>query len=152
ASGRQGYMSGSYFASFVGFIPAEDPKIVIFVGIDEPDSKLYYGGLAAAPVFREIAEEILPLLAVLPSTPVEVKLPPVREELKTPTQPDQASGKPPAPTTTDESPSELGYKNLSLADAMEKARKQNLVPTIQGSGRVVQESLDEGGALRLVLE
>ncbi|MBF0191654.1 MAG: penicillin-binding protein 2 [Magnetococcales bacterium] len=153
ASGRQGYMSGSYFASFVGFIPAEDPKIVIFVGIDEPDSKLYYGGLAAAPVFREIAEEILPLLAVLPSTPVDIKLPPPRDEAKPIPPPTPPGVKPPtAPAAEETDSAESLYKNLSLADALEKARAKGLVPRIQGSGLVVQESTDEGGELRLTLE
>ncbi|NGZ06579.1 MAG: penicillin-binding protein 2 [Magnetococcales bacterium] len=152
ASGRQGYMSGSYFASFVGFIPAEDPKIVIFVGIDEPDTKLYYGGLAAAPVFREIAEEVLPLLAVLPSTPVDVKLPPARTESKPPPLPTPPGAKPASPTAEEPATAELGYKHLSLAEAMEKAKKQGVVPVIKGSGLVTREHLEENGDLHLVLE
>ncbi|MBF0164575.1 MAG: penicillin-binding protein 2 [Magnetococcales bacterium] len=154
ASGRQGYMGGSYFASFVGMIPAEDPRIVIFVGIDEPDTKLYYGGLAAAPVFREIAEEILPLLAVLPTTPVELKLPPLRDEVKPMPMPDPPGARPapPTPTAEEESVEKRGYKGLSLANALEKAQGQGIVPKISGSGRVVQESVGEEGDLRLVLE
>ncbi len=52
-SGR-GYMQGGYIASFSGFIPANDPQLVIFVGIDHP-RKGYYGAQVAAPLFSKIA-------------------------------------------------------------------------------------------------
>ena len=44
-------------ASFVGFLPAEDPKLVMIVSIDEP-YKVVYGGLTAAPVFSRIAAQV----------------------------------------------------------------------------------------------
>ena len=44
--------------SFMGFFPAEDPRVAIFVMIDEP-KKDKWGGVAAAPVFRNIGEQIL---------------------------------------------------------------------------------------------
>jgi len=47
-----GYEPGSYVASFVGFYPVESPKVALIVVIDRPRMN-YYGGLAAAPVFRE---------------------------------------------------------------------------------------------------
>ncbi len=53
-------------ASFVGFAPSTDPHLVIYVLIDEPSQKPYYGGTWAAPVFREIAEESLRYLNVAP--------------------------------------------------------------------------------------
>ena len=51
------YSSTHYYASFVGFFPAEDPEVVIMVNSDEPTTKgkSYYGGKACAPVFRQIA-------------------------------------------------------------------------------------------------
>ena len=51
--------SGKYIASFIGFTPADDPQIVGLVLIDEPVGT-YYGGTIAAPVLREIFENILP--------------------------------------------------------------------------------------------
>lgn len=51
--------SGKYIASFIGFAPADDPKIIGIVLIDEPVGA-YYGGTVAAPVMREIFENILP--------------------------------------------------------------------------------------------
>jgi cell division protein FtsI (penicillin-binding protein 3) len=58
-------------ASFVGLLPAEDPRLVILVVIDEPKTDVY-GGLVAAPAFKEIALQAMPYLAVPPSrlTPV----------------------------------------------------------------------------------
>ncbi len=53
-------------ASFIGFAPAVDPHLVIYVVIDEPGNKPYYGGTWAAPVFKEIAEESLRYLNVAP--------------------------------------------------------------------------------------
>jgi len=57
------YSKGKYFSSFVGFAPLEDPKVVVFVGIDEPVG-VYYGGLVAAPIFREVVEGALHYMEV----------------------------------------------------------------------------------------
>jgi cell division protein FtsI (penicillin-binding protein 3) len=58
----------AYFASFVGFLPAEDPKVTILVSIDEPDPTTQdrFGGRAAAPVFRSIAEVAIHELKLRP--------------------------------------------------------------------------------------
>lgn len=52
------YQPGEYFASFVGFIPAEDPQLVVTVKLDRPQGA-YYGGSTAAPVTRATMEAIL---------------------------------------------------------------------------------------------
>ncbi len=59
------YSRTKHVASFVGFAPVENPAVVIIVVIDEPGGA-YHGGEVAAPVFREIAEHILPDLGVAP--------------------------------------------------------------------------------------
>lgn len=51
--------SGKYIASFIGFAPADNPEIIGIVLIDEPTGA-YYGGTVAAPVMREIFENVLP--------------------------------------------------------------------------------------------
>ncbi len=58
AYGPAGYDMGSYYASFVGFFPAQDPQLVVFVKIDRPQGA-YYGGATAAPVTRATMEAIL---------------------------------------------------------------------------------------------
>jgi len=62
-NGRGGYSRGKYNAVFAGLAPADDPQLVIVVMVDEP-KKSIYGGQAAAPVFRHIAESVLPYLGV----------------------------------------------------------------------------------------
>jgi len=61
------YSHTKHVASFVGFAPVGDPAVVIVVVIDEPGGA-YHGGDVAAPVFREIAEQVLPELGVPPDT------------------------------------------------------------------------------------
>jgi cell division protein FtsI (penicillin-binding protein 3) len=61
----QGRYVNKYMASFVGFLPASDPKVVIAVTIDQP--KTVYGGVAAAPVFQEVARYAIQRLGIAPS-------------------------------------------------------------------------------------
>ena len=64
------YSKTKYVGSFVGFAPVNNPAIVIIVVMDEPAGS-YHGGDVAAPVFREIAEQILPEIGVMPD--IELK-------------------------------------------------------------------------------
>jgi cell division protein FtsI (penicillin-binding protein 3) len=59
------YSKTKYVGSFVGFAPVKNPAVVIIVVMDEPTGA-YHGGDVAAPIFREIAEQILPELGVMP--------------------------------------------------------------------------------------
>jgi cell division protein FtsI (penicillin-binding protein 3) len=60
-----GYSDSRYVASFVGFVPASRPQIVVLVAVDEPRGAIW-GGVVAAPAFREIAEPTLQYLEVPP--------------------------------------------------------------------------------------
>ena len=66
------YSATKYIGSFVGFAPVKNPAVVIIVVIDEPQGS-YHGGDVAAPVFREIAEQILPDLSVSPDVENETR-------------------------------------------------------------------------------
>jgi cell division protein FtsI (penicillin-binding protein 3) len=68
------YSPSKYVASFIGFAPVENPAVVIAVVIDEPMGA-HYGGDVAAPVFRQIAENVLPYLNVEPDTEPEQTAP-----------------------------------------------------------------------------
>ena len=57
------YSKEKYVSSFVGFVPAEDPKLAIIVVVYEPKGQIY-GGVVAAPVFRDIADKALSYLDV----------------------------------------------------------------------------------------
>jgi cell division protein FtsI (penicillin-binding protein 3) len=69
-----GGYSDRRIASFVGLLPAEDPRVVILVVIDEPRTDVY-GGLVAAPAFREIASQAMATLGVPPSRGVPLTVP-----------------------------------------------------------------------------
>ncbi len=64
------YSKTKHVASFVGFAPVENPSVVIIVVVDEPVGA-YHGGDVAAPIFSEIANQILPYLDVLPDEEIE---------------------------------------------------------------------------------
>jgi cell division protein FtsI (penicillin-binding protein 3) len=63
---QDGRYVNEYVASFAGFAPASDPRIVVAVMIDEPGAGHYYGGEVAAPVFARIATGSLRTLQVAP--------------------------------------------------------------------------------------
>ncbi len=65
------YEPGAYAASFIGMIPAEHPRFVIYVKIERPVGS-YYGGTVAGPVFTKIAREAMLHAGILPA-PVAVK-------------------------------------------------------------------------------
>ncbi|MBE9535904.1 MAG: penicillin-binding protein [Proteobacteria bacterium] len=59
------YSSDKHISSFIGYLPADDPKLAILVMLDEPKDS-YYGGRVAAPVFKRIAEQALAWMQVAP--------------------------------------------------------------------------------------
>jgi len=58
ASPKGGYLKNRFVASFVGFAPFDDPKVVVLVAINEPRYAFRFGGVSAAPVFARINEAI----------------------------------------------------------------------------------------------
>ena len=66
-----GYAEHKYRASFVGFAPASDPRIVVAVMLDEPSTGKYFGGEVAAPVFSAVAGGALRQLGVAPDAPMK---------------------------------------------------------------------------------
>jgi cell division protein FtsI (penicillin-binding protein 3) len=64
-----GYSKNKMRSSFVGFVPVDDPRLVMYVLVDEP-TKAQYGGVVAAPIFRAIGESVLPYLGVQATEPI----------------------------------------------------------------------------------
>jgi cell division protein FtsI/penicillin-binding protein 2 len=60
------YSETKFVASFIGFAPAQDPRLLVAVIVDEPAGGNYYGGSVAAPAFGKIAAFALPYLGVPP--------------------------------------------------------------------------------------
>ena len=53
------YMVGNYILSFIGFMPADNPQIVVYVAIDNPKGVVQYGGTVAAPIAKGIFESYI---------------------------------------------------------------------------------------------
>jgi cell division protein FtsI (penicillin-binding protein 3) len=62
----RGYAANSYFSVFAGMAPANDPRLIVVVMIDEPSAGQYYGGLVSAPVFSRVMAGALRILEVPP--------------------------------------------------------------------------------------
>jgi cell division protein FtsI (penicillin-binding protein 3) len=126
-----GGYSSKRIASFVGFVPADAPRLVVMVLVDEPEASAY-GGVVAAPAFSNIARGALRILAVAPrkndSKPIAVRLPqlPLR---RAETPPHQAGNRGGAPD----------FLGLSLREAIEKARGTGINVKMHGHGHVIRQ-------------
>ncbi|MGE5219683.1 MAG: penicillin-binding protein [Chloroflexota bacterium] len=129
-----GYSAKKRVASFVGFVPADNPRLVALVLLDEPEVNVY-GGTVAAPVFRNIAQGALRHLAVAPQNPAPIPAapslvaPPIRQLVRRP-------GTAPSDGAADAAPDFVG---LSLREALEKAQTLKVKVRLQGSGYVVKQ-------------
>ncbi|MFL5354413.1 penicillin-binding protein [Archangium sp.] len=154
----RGY-SDKRLASFVGMLPAENPRAVILVIVDEPKTDVY-GGLVAAPAFKEIATAAMAHLAVPPSR--EVPLPSAALPVAA-AQP-LAKAEPVRPVveeavTENAEPGSVRVPDVvgqAGREAVSKLLSSALEPQLLGSGRVVSQSpaagsLVEKGA-RVTLE
>ncbi|SUY48285.1 stage V sporulation protein D [Clostridium putrefaciens] len=63
--GGKGYVEGKYIASFIGAAPYDNPKISVFVSIDEPEGE-HFGGVIASPVAKELFQQIFNQMAINP--------------------------------------------------------------------------------------
>jgi len=132
-----GYAAKKRVGSFVGFVPANNPRLVALVLIDEPEVNVY-GGIVAAPVFRNIAQGALRRLAVAPD---KVSPLPVAES-----QPEKLNRR---STRRGNFPAggndgTADFVGLSLREALEKAQTLGLKLRIQGNGYVVKQSRAPG--------
>lgn len=63
-TGTGGYLDGQYILSFIGAAPMNDPKIVVYVCLDQPKNKIQYGGTVASPIVKAILEDALPYMNI----------------------------------------------------------------------------------------
>ncbi|HEY6100027.1 MAG TPA: penicillin-binding transpeptidase domain-containing protein [Anaeromyxobacter sp.] len=133
-----GYSADKRFSSFVGFAPAEAPRIAIGVFVDEPKDEIY-GGEIAAPAFREVAEYAMKMLGVPPTGPAPAaSAPPVAARDPAPEPPPVEQGPRRAPAAGGVAvPSLAGLPARAAIRALEAA---DLAADLAGSGRVVGQA------------
>jgi len=136
---RGGYAARKKVASFIGFVPAEDPRLVLLVLVDEPEVNVY-GGVVAAPAFRNIARGALRHLGVLPDRPEALPIPEAPEGTWVRVERKGENG-----MQRKESASEVpDFVGLSLREAIDKARTLKLRVEMRGNGYVVKQSPTPG--------
>ena len=60
-------MEGNYILSFIGFMPADNPQIVVYVAVDNPKGVTQYGGTVSAPIAKNIMKSAIDILEIKPS-------------------------------------------------------------------------------------
>jgi cell division protein FtsI (penicillin-binding protein 3) len=70
----KGYASNKYRSWFTGMAPIDSPRIIVAVMIDEPSAGQYYGGAVAAPVFSQVVQQTLRMMAVQPDMAVKPQI------------------------------------------------------------------------------
>lgn len=170
ATGR--YADTHYVASFVGFVPAERPRLTIAVVLDDPMGGTHAGGSVAGPVFRRVGETALRYLGVTPRGSVPVKLSDISE---------RSHGSDPATNTyqvlnegkgasnsafvvTPSAPMKRGetrvpdFAGWPQREAVKAAYGLGLAPSVEGTGRLAKQEppagtvLPRGAAVRLIFE
>ena len=61
------YMQGNYILSFIGFMPADRPEIVVYVAVDNPKNVTQYGGTVSAPIAKNVMKSAIDILNIKPS-------------------------------------------------------------------------------------
>ncbi|WP_274585722.1 penicillin-binding protein 2 [Neisseria leonii] len=65
------YADNKHVATFIGFAPAEAPRVIVAVSVDEPSANGYYGGTVAGPVFKAVTAGSLNIMGVAPTRPLK---------------------------------------------------------------------------------
>jgi cell division protein FtsI (penicillin-binding protein 3) len=132
---RGAYSSENVRTSFIGFFPAADPQVVILVILDEPQHDKW-GGVAAAPVFRDISEQILnrfktgirEVPAVQPAA-VRLQMAAAERMLTGEDSSDE-----------EDDPSLMpDFRGMTIRETLKLARSKSIEPEISGSGWAVRQ-------------
>lgn len=167
------YSPTQLIASFSGFAPINNPAVTILVSLDSPVG-LHEGGQVAAPVFKRIAEQVLPYLDVPRDVPVRARL--MQASLRSKTEPDVTALEDftPAdfsslpdqpPTVTEAKPQEImpevmvaadeggdipvpDFSGKTMREITQLCLKLGLDPTVLGSGIAVSQAPAAGAKVR----
>lgn len=149
----RGYSASKRIGSFVGFVPADKPKLTIAVIIDEPQG-VKYGGVVAAPAFHDIALNSLAYLKILPTggaaghatkpakgaggdqSPVSAPADETMAEEDAPDQPEGGGAVMP------------DFRGMSIRRVLQVMEKRNINIKLIGSGRVAEQNPPPGNTIR----
>jgi cell division protein FtsI (penicillin-binding protein 3) len=140
------YSGKNYVTLFVGFAPVESPRLAVLVLVDEPEVKKY-GGLVAAPVFREIGAWSLNHLRVLP----DVKM--VRAEEAVQSENSRNSGEPLHVEVSQEGPGLLpDFRGQTMREVLKGGRSLGVNVLVDGTGLAVAQDPEPGSPLNKVMQ
>ena len=150
------YSPEFWASSFVGFAPVDDPRLLLFVMVDEPREG-HYGGEVAGPIFQKVMAAALPYLGVPPRPPRPGEASAVAQALLPPPPPagSAAPPAPPAAPAVSAAAAQLpasqrvpDFTGLALGRALVLAQKSGLRVEVSGSGLVVAQEPSPGSARR----
>ncbi len=134
----RGYSVDKRTASFIGFIPADDPRLTILVVIDEPKTSPY-GGVVAAPAFKAIAQQSLCYLNVSPAKVDKTR----KQTIQVKQEPAPVD---PATAAAEGSINEGGegvvmadFRGQSMRQVLRIMEKRGLNVKLIGSGRAIEQ-------------
>lgn len=137
-----GYMKNAYVASFMGFVPADEPALAILVTVDYPKGSAYHGGSIAAPAFKEIASKGLSYLGIFPHNPASPRV----YEAK--------AAAPSAARRRREKDERERFRNAvpdfsgkTIRSVLRMAAERSLEVEVKGSGQAVSQRPAPGSAL-----
>ena len=138
------YSQDHYVALFVGFVPADRPKLVIMVAVDEPKEE-QYGGLVAGPVFKELGGWTLNHLRVNPElrlvkTEEDPRIGNIRRQILEPEPAAVISGPGLLPD----------FRGQSMREVLRGGRSLGLEVVLEGSGLAVRQVPKPGSPLKKV--
>lgn len=142
----RGYSADKRTASFVGFIPADDPKLTILVIVDEPKTSPY-GGVVAAPAFKAIALQALCYLKV-PPFKGEVRQEPVPANRKLEPESVASAAAEGAIVEGNEGTVMADYRGQSMRQVLRGMEKRGINVRLVGSGRAVEQNPAPGCRIR----
>jgi len=158
-AGVGGYQAGRHVPNFVGFVPAENPRLVGVVVLEEPQGK-YYAADVACPLFARVLTRALGILRIAPETQrlpqtvlASTEAPAYPPEVVPAAQRGEPTGRSLRPALTSEPPSLPGRvpdaTGLSARQALALFGRLGVVPRLQGTGFVISQDPPAGEPLRL---
>ena len=134
------YSKDKVVASFMGFLPADEPRVAILVAVDEPKSA-HYGGTTATPVFQRIAEELMLYMGTPPTEEnfskklILAQVPQAKKQRESQHKEASQQGMP-------------DLRGLSMRKALARLAGEKVRIRLAGSGILVGQQPNPGGALK----